>query len=213
MKIIIDGNEDIVSADDSDCLDDTLTDLTKFLHENGFSILEISLDDNVLDVPKRLAFASETLASFKEMHVSTVPTAELCKSALNEMHSSFAQLGEKMQEAAGHIQAGQNQSAIEILGKILLDWETIQQGLSDIVRLANQDFDSIKIADGSSYNKLSEKARGLLDEIENALKQQDMVTVSDILEYEMAAHMKEWTEILDVVGETITKNQDHTKEE
>ena len=204
MKIIVDGREDLVSADDTDCLGDILTEITAFLQENGQSVIEIQLDDNIIDREKWVAFASELLGQFNELHITTVPTEELCLSTLKEMQDTLPKISAQIQQVAIEVQSGKTNTALDQLNSVLLSWEMVQLGLQNIGRLFKLDFSTIQTGE-ITLEELSKKGNQMLVETKDAMEAADMVTVSDILEYELAPLFKNWEVALETIVKEISK--------
>ncbi len=168
----------------------TLGEVLAHLQEHGRIAIEVRIDGQA---PAAIDF-EELRARPTDSHDIVIETAdprEMALDALTEMEKALSQTEELHQQAADALQRNEIQPAMQSLGVCLGTWQQAQQCLTQSAALLGIDLNTLQVDDQPIVDiitRFSEQLR----EIRTALEQQDYVSLSDILTYELSETSAAW---------------------
>jgi hypothetical protein len=128
---------------------------------------------------------------FQVQNASAVLTA-----ALEQTRDGLPALEEKLGQVAVALQGGSRQEAFSLFGECLTHWRQVIHLLQATQAFLNYDPAEVKI-EGRTIQNINEELLTALQETKRAMEQGDLVALSDLLEYELAAKLREERTLLD----------------
>jgi len=191
MTILLDSQPASDLAE-SATLPDAIQWANSHLKDTGKVIIKVELDGVALEGP---ALADPTPLQNRRLNISTADQKELAHAMIGKLAALVEYLGTRHHSIAALLEQGQAPKALEQLAGVLSAWQQIQQGYTNLHKMINIDLDALPVGELSAFEVAEDFCRQLR-EIENALHNQDMVLLADILQYEMDAAITNWTNLL-----------------
>ncbi|MEW6534126.1 MAG: hypothetical protein AB1454_00725 [Candidatus Auribacterota bacterium] len=203
MKIIVDGVKTDLNTDRCSSFDEVL--LTIQNHVRDIDDRRLVIDVTV-DGRKLHEFDQEIKAAnpstFKEIVIKTDDVNKTAIRALKEIKDGLPKLSGSMNNIAESLQAGDRGRALETFSQSCTEWRKIIQFLDDLAVLLQINYSTLKVND-KSVDRANEELLSLLMDTKKAIEADDLVMLSDLLEYELASKIDEEIEIADVLIEHI----------
>jgi len=119
----------------------------------------------------------------------------LAINALEEIEYHLPRLAESLERVSSLIQEAEYGRAFSLLTNCINVWDGINKAFERIEKILALDYNQIFIK-GERLKEKIEKFIRLLEEANKAIKNNDLLTLADILEYEFVPRIKEETEIV-----------------
>jgi len=161
----------------------------------GRVIVNVQLNGETLDATN-LALHRQTAIDAQNLAVETTPKAELARATIGKIAALIEWLHPRHAETAALFEKGQHTAGLEKLKELLSAWGQIQAAYSGLVTLMGLDLATLQVGERSANGVLSDFA-GQLSEIQNALVNQDMVLLADVLQYEVDNIVTSWVALLE----------------
>lgn len=201
MKILVNGNPDIVSVDAGTTLEQLNRELKGFLNRAGLAIIGLKLDGREVTLDDASVWNDNAVDAYSTLEVSAISHEQLCLSTLQELHSHLFKLASQMQQVAVNFQMGRMSEAFVGVRTCVEGWSTVVEGVENIHRLS-------KIWRGGGEDiyilSLAELKRNLR-QVKVALEAGDSVTLGDLWEYEFKPLAEKWQELVKRMAEEIEK--------
>ncbi len=203
MKISIDGNTDILSADEGYSLDEIFRQITAFLATNGRHAVSAVVDG------ERLSQTDTTLMKkpvddFDLLEITTLDVRKQALSALAEVRLHLPGIVRKVIQVSEQIQSGDLVPGYKTLGGCADLLNVIIRVIEEVRSLVGIELNTLDLKGDSAMDRL-EKVRDILKETKQALDSRDTVTVADLMEYELAPGIEGWDRILECMIEEVKK--------
>jgi len=195
MKIVIDGYEDLVIAEDEETLGELLTEIEKWIRDNKRIIVQARLEGKLLSWKDRKNIFHRRAGEFKILELFTANLWQWTTNSLNEIRRYLPEIATNMEKTSLLIQRGDYKNAFSLLDNCINLWNWVNETLQKIEKIFALDYTQISLKRG----RLSDKIREFLNplrEANKAIKKGDLLGLSDILEYELAPRLKEQQEIV-----------------
>lgn len=168
----------------------TIGDVLTHLREKGRIAVELTVDGKS---PSNIEM--ETIraqpAGEHDVAIATADPREMALDALSAMEQALQQTDDLRQTAADLLQRNEIQPAMQSLGICLTTWQQAQQCVTQSAALTGIDLNALSV-DGQPMLELITCFSGQLREIRTALENQDYVSLSDILTYELSETGPAW---------------------
>lgn len=193
MKIFINDNELDFSLENEKVCGEILNQLqVEFEKDNG-TIFKIIIDDVEITADEIENYSQKSIDEINTINIIAV-YAEDIKISLKDLALEIESLNQSFEELPVYLQ-GNNQSKVpEILTKFADNFSILCRLIS-LTALFPEYFENIKIDD----NNLSDFIRDFspfLEDFENAIKDNDTVTIGDIAEYEIKPRFESFCEVI-----------------
>ncbi|GEM_PF-6944102 len=182
MKIILDGNQDSMSCEDSDNLAVILDEITDYLTDWGKVIKVISLDDEPLDLNN---IPDVSVANYQCLEIITDIGDDMPSKMMVEIQDSLSRLKQVMMDTANKIQQGEIEEAMTLFAAVCDGWDTIHRAIEAMAKFKDFSLETIIIEGEDGISILSYPA-DFMREMQEAMESKDYITVADILEFEIA---------------------------
>ncbi len=198
MKIVIDDKPDLVSADEGSVFGKILEQLREWLDTHRLVITDLQLDGEILTPQRRVELERVPVDAFDTLEVSTIDPHALSKQTLLEVKSHLPPLSKSLVEVTENIQQGDLPGAWIKLTLCFDVWSVIAEAIDKVSKLMNLDLASFTV-EGQSLETQMAALRDLLEKAKNAMENQDIVTVGDLMEYEFSPRVESWSQIIDAL--------------
>lgn len=182
MKIILDGNPDAMSCEESDNLAIIMDEIKEYLSGIGQVINVLSLDGQVIDVD---AIPDGGVGAYETLEIVTTMGDDMPGKMMVEITESLARLKQVMMDTANKIQQGSIEEAMELFAAVCDGWDTIHRAIDAMANFKGFDLATLEI-DGESALQILAHPTEFMREMQEAMESKDYITVADILEFEIA---------------------------
>ncbi len=186
MKLIVDGEEAVLAADETKDLGALLQELDQSLRHAGRIVCEVRCDGDSV-APERVADTLERAAAdgVETLEIVTAPSGPMVLSIVESMEAAAPELPFICLELARLFHAEEPQQAYEAFNAFATHWEEMK-------RLQMQALNALCVVPGEvrvgdvSAEELHRSLNQHLKAAVEALKQQDSIALGDILQHDLA---------------------------
>ncbi|TET38152.1 MAG: hypothetical protein E3J72_03930 [Planctomycetota bacterium] len=197
MRIVINGRDDVVSADPGSRFGTILGQLRQWLDKNSMLITLLNLDGAPLDPARENEAADRPVDDFKELTVEAAAARDLALDTLQNVKQYTDRVKKAQLSTAQHYRSGESDFSDDF-NFVLTWWESLQRTMVDVIRLLRVDPESICVEDVSLSDHLANLTTPLA-EMDGAFKARDFALVGDLLEYEFTPRLDTWCSLLSQV--------------
>jgi len=116
--------------------------------------------------------------------------SDLLTGVLEQARSTLPDLKDKLEQVAAALQSGSRQEAFSLFSDCLTHWRQVIQLLQVAQACLGYDPNQIEI-EGCSPQTINEKLLATLQETKRAMERGDLVSLSDLLEYELINRVRQ----------------------
>lgn len=201
MEIRLDGEDGLLSPTKNMKLGKLFDEIDTVVRSLGREVTKLVLDGNEVGGSHQTDL-EQIVDDFELLDVSTTPRTDLVTNLLEATARVMPQLHKILPEAASHFRRGQPTEGAAHLKRIVDALALIQSTLSlaKDLRLVKGDDEN---AGEATTNQALSTLTTHLQELNVAYKNQDMVTVADVLEYELPEVLVPLSKILTDLGNSL----------
>jgi hypothetical protein len=200
--ISIDGRTDIVSADKGYSLLEIIKQLADLLVASNRTILSARADGRPVFLAENRDLLNKKVDEFSLVEVETIDIRAQAVNALREVRGHVPGLSKALLEVTKNIQAGEVLKGYKSLATCADVLNLIVHVIDEVRALLGVDLTSVQV-DGSTVSAQLEGVRDVLRDAKKALDTNDIVTVADLMEYELAPRIRKWDDMLDTLLKTV----------
>jgi pantothenate synthetase len=168
-------------------------------------VIGIELNGEQLDPEQEAAQGERELEADDAVAFTVERAAVLLAGALEQTREGLPELENKLEQVATALQSGSRQEAFSIFSECLTHWRQVVQLLQ--VSQACLGYDPAQVeVEGRSLQQLNEELLAALQETKQAMEQGNLVALSDLLEYELIAKLRQEATILDRLIGMVSEN-------
>jgi len=160
------------------------------------------LEGKILSGKEKENLFKKKINEFKVLELFTVNSWEWAINSLKEIEENLPEITINIKRVSTFIQRGDYKKAFSLLESCLNAWDWTGRTLEKIGKILALDYTQISFKRESLTDKIKEFLKPL-KEANEALKNEDFLTLSDILEYEISPHIKEEQEIIKQITKVI----------
>lgn len=198
MKIIIDGYEDLVIPEEDETLGELLVQLESWINENKRVVIQVRLEGKSLSEEDKKILFNKKVSEFKTLELYTANLWQWAINSLEEIKSYLPEIAKEVEKVSLLIQKGNHKSAFSLLERCIGLWDEANEVLEKIEKIFALDYTKIFLKRNVLWKV--EKIVQFLKEAKRAIKDNDLLTLADVLEYELAPRIREERKL---VGEII----------
>lgn len=202
LKISIDGRADLVYAESGHNLGDILRQISDFLGRNDRAIASATADGQPVSHSENAPLLDRSVDEFLLLEVETVDVRRQAAAALGEVRHHLPTLCKALVNVTKNIQAGEVFKGYKSLAACADLLNLIVRVIDEVRALLGIDLARVKV-DGDTVSGQLEQVRDVLRNAKTALDSNDIVTVADLMEYELAPRINRWDVILDKLLEAV----------
>ncbi len=193
MEFYINDEKIDISLDKEKTVGDVLKSFEIMCEENNAAVIEIKIDGNQITAEKFDEFTPKILDNNMKFEFSVV-THQNIKDAFIHLSVLFKQLAERLEKVPVELQSGKTREANDSI-------KTLADSIDEFCHVATlaalfQDYTEVKIAQ-KPFPEFFKEFSPVLSDFENALKENDTVTVGDLAEYEICPRLISIAEALE----------------
>lgn len=196
MEFYINDEKIDITLDDEKTVGDVLKSFEATCEQNDTAVIGIRINGKQITAELFDEYTKKTLEDNMKFEFSIV-TRQNIKDAFKNLSELFKQLSEKMQTIPVELQSGKAKEANE---SILTLADSIDE-FCHIATLASlfQDYTEVKIED-KPFAEFFKEFSPVLSDFEDALKNNDTVSVGDLAEYEICPRLISIAKTLEVLA-------------
>jgi hypothetical protein len=192
MKILVNGNADLLSGDPGVSLGTLIQQIQAWAAAEGVAVLSVTVDGQSAS---ELDLARD-VGEFSDMALAVQPVGDLVQQTLGELSSLMPNLREASVEAAEGFQQGDNASGLKKMEQVLTIWTAVSDAMRSLGPLISDERSS-----GLDIPGEVDKLVAHLETIKTSFSQGDVVGLADLLEYEAEDRIAAWETILGTLSE------------
>ncbi|MEW5768158.1 MAG: hypothetical protein AB1797_11160 [bacterium] len=221
MEIRVNGKPLEVELEAEKTLGEIMDGLTRWVIEQGKVVLHVILNGQTLlaadqeaasiplediktlelEIIEKEALSEEDEALF--MKAETLDATTILENMM-EMKTRIPDLAAQLEGVSIGLTTGGQAQAMDLLQGVTRSIDEMISLLKDTRRLFDLEYQGIQIGEQSIEDKIM-NLKSLLAEIITAFEHNDLVMLSDLLEYELAPMLSSWGEVMDVLITEIEK--------
>lgn len=141
------------------------------------------------------AILDAPVADFADLALQTQPVAALVRSTLDQALAMLEDASAIRTAAADLLDQGRQPEAMQQIQKLLDIWRQTQQSLTFSAEALGIDLDSLE-ADGCRFPELIGTMKANLEDLREAMRNQDAILIADLLRYELEEVFTKWGRLL-----------------
>jgi hypothetical protein len=196
VEVLLDGKKPDINLDGLAIVADVLKGVDQLLSDSGRVRTEVKVDGEVLTEENVEALIMKPVGDVAEVRVSSVDAGDLARQTLMEAKIVLPEIKDAFEKVSYRMQAGKKEEAFDELQQTFMKWRDIIQLFSLVEGFLKVDF-KVTFVGEKTIDEINNELLGLLNETKNAMVNGDLVTLSDLLEYEIAPKIDEQLSIID----------------
>ena len=165
-------------------------------------ITHITIDGETLALDQKDQYKDRLLEDVQKLELSLEEKLDLVLFALSEARNLLPQFTANLSEVAELLMGGQKHKAMNIFGNALLTWKSVINYLKTVGISYRLDFSTIRFDDKTIEEKNIDLLK-ILHEIKAAMEREDIVTLGDLIEYELIPRIDEQTQVIDKLEDIV----------
>ncbi len=129
--------------------------------------------------------ANRTIEECESVRLVSEEPRKLAHKVLYQIAEYMPRIEKALIETSSRIQSRKEQEGMELLHQVTTTWLELYQGLQSALTVTGMDIDSIQVND-QTFSEINIEIQDFLDEIQEMVKEQRFLELSDLLEYEIA---------------------------
>lgn len=199
MKIYEDGCEINVEFQAEDTLEKIIATLDQKADIEKKIVSSITVDDVVMSGLNENTLNAKLARDIKKLEIAVEEEKVLMIRALTESAEYLPRLANGLDDISLLFQAGNRNEAFDKFTQCLNGWIQIIQLLRSLEQIRKLDYNTLKIEDGTSVRENNNKLLGLLEETKVAMENDDIVALSDLIEYELSPIVQKQVEVVNSI--------------
>lgn len=204
MKIIINGKEEFRVPENAKTLIDILEILIDYLSNNNLGLVKLRVNEqNVYPGESLKAIQNMEISNIHTLEITATPILQLLQDSISELERYTPELSNICYGIAELFQSENPSEGLGPFQRLTEIWGEIKNREAVIVNSLSK---YLKNQESSIVGEIVEHHRELnqyLDEAYKALSNEDMVSLSDILQYELAPRAEKELEIVNLLRKLV----------
>lgn len=195
MKVYEHDQEIELNFAEEDTLQNVIAVLDNRANEKNMIVSEIRVDDVLVDAGNEREFDEKTVKDINKLEIKVEEETALISRALNETYHYLPRLAQGLEDISVLFQAGSRNEAFDKFTECLNGWIQIINLLQSIEKIKGLAYADINLKEGT-VKEANEKLLGLLQQTKAAMENDDIVSLSDLIEYELSPMAQQQMEIV-----------------
>jgi len=199
MKVLINEKDVAFDVNENNNFGEFLASVQDYVREDDSSKLVVDIKVDGEQIFKNEHDPSElSLKDINKVEVTTDNVKDVSIRALQEIKSELPLLAELMSNISTSFQEGKREHALNLFSDLCNEWRQIIQFFDDLSRVLFIDYSQIDLGD-KSIDQANGELLSRLVETKTAIEKDDLVTLSDLVEYELIPKIDEEIDIVDKI--------------
>lgn len=199
MRILIDNQDVDLKIEKHKSMEELLFIIQNYVrvHDNSKLVVDISVDgEHIFESEKNITdIAVDTINTVEvktdDLQTSIVRALEITKTELPKLSAAMGNISTLLQ-------TGNRESALDSFSHLCDEWRKIIQFFDNISNLLHLNYSEIHVGD-KSIDTANKELLELLVDTKKTIENDDLVMLSDLIEYELNGKIKEEINIADVL--------------
>ena len=196
MEVLLDGKKPEMDLEGLGTIAEVAAGVDQVLAESGRIRTEIKVDGELVNDENAETLLSRPAGEVAELRIASQDAGDLARQTLMEAKTVLPEIKEAFEGVSYRMQAGKKEEAFEELQKTFMKWRDIIQLFHLVEGFLKIDYKVIFVGE-KSIDDINSELLGLLNETRTAMMDADLVTLSDLLEYEIAPKIDDQMSIID----------------
>ena len=167
-------------------------------------IIECKINGEPISLLERDKFAEQPIASIETIEILVEDKTRRVVGCLKEIDGLYTKISEAFTDVSNTLIAGQKHKALNLFSEALDNWRKVINFLRVIETSYKLTFSEIEI-NGKKVEEANTELFKVLTEIKKAIENEDLVTIGDLVEYELKDKIKEQKNIVTTLQDIIQK--------
>lgn len=207
MEVIANGQKIPFEITDEKNLTEILSSILSLTNKADKLVFECKCNGNVISLLDRTKYKDVNLPDIERIELLVGSKSEHLRNALADVENVFDSLGCAFSGVADALIGGQKHKALAKFSETLQQWRKIINFLRVIEASVKISFKEMMV-DGKSVEVANEELFKLLLDIKGAIEVEDLVTISDLVEYELKDKIVEQKKICQEIAKTVKSDID-----
>ncbi len=204
MEVIANGQKIPFNLTDEKNGKEVLQTLLLLTNQANKLIIECKINGEPVSLLERDKFAEHSIDSIKKIEILVESKSQKIISCLEEINNLFTKIGDSCSDVSNMLITGQKHKALTLFSEILDSWRKSINFLRVIESSYKLKFNETEIQ-GKKIEVSNEELYKVFCEIKKAIENEDLVTIGDLVEYELKEKIKEQKNIIVGLEDIIKK--------
>ncbi|MFC2076565.1 hypothetical protein ACFLT7_05735 [candidate division KSB1 bacterium] len=195
MEVLVDSKKSEFNIEEMKTVGDLLTAIDHLLAVEGRVRVNTDIDGENLTGDNAEALFAKKSADTAMINLITEDSAQLARQTLTEAKSVLPEIKKAFEEVSYQMQAGKKEEAFDELQKTFVKWRDIIQLFHLVEGFLKVDYKVIFVGE-KTIDEINSELLELLTDTKAAMVDADLVTLSDLLEYEIAPKIDDQMSII-----------------
>jgi len=206
MDIRVDGETVGLPTEELQSVGDVFERVDKLAAAKDSSVVAVTIDGTQIGTEEINEITERPVDAFDRFEFVTQNTGELVETLIGELESKIEELGALVRELATRFQGETETRPVDMLAAAVDAWQGILERIVAAANLLRVDIDTIEVMGVGTARDMHAQITETLAKLVEAVDQNDLVLVADLLEYEVAPSIERETDVLASVRQAATSS-------
>ncbi len=199
MEIIVDGNRDFSVQAESPTMADILTEIDAYLRGQGRAMQTVTANGENIP-PEKLGevFAGKNADEIQSLEINSEVLSALVKESLGELEEVLPELPKVCHQLAEVFQSESPDEGYAIFEQLAEVWAAVTLRQQQVIKVLELDINTLSI-DDKPFEEVQDELNKSLQDAAKALESKDLISLADLLEYELAPRAEDEKRIVDLL--------------
>jgi hypothetical protein len=196
MRISINGDDVKFNISQKPTLGEIVDEAEKFATGHGKVITQVTVNEEIITADEEVMRRRQCCADSDCVELLMDSPQNIIVSALKEAREDIPGIAESLRKVATHLQTGARKGAFSLFSEVIEQWKQV----INLFRIAESalcvDSNEMSI-EGKSLGQIQTELLDFLSAARTSMQEDDAITLSDLLEYELAPRVEEHEKMID----------------
>jgi len=207
MQVIANGQQIPFSLTEEKSLKDVVETLLLLTSQANRLVIECKVNEEPVSLLDRTGLQDISVEKIDKIELRVENKTTRVIESLDEIERLFPIIINSFTEVSDTLIAGQKHKALTAFTQSLGNWRKIINFLRVIEASYKLDFDTIEI-NGRKVDDLNTDLFNILNEIKKAIENEDLVTIGDLVEYELKDKLEEQKSVITILKNVVREKAD-----
>ncbi|MBU1862405.1 MAG: hypothetical protein KKH94_01930 [Candidatus Omnitrophica bacterium] len=212
MQIIANGQVIPFTVNEEENLSDVLKTLLLLTNQANKLVIECKVNGELIPLLERDKYTEKPVESIQKIEMLVENKGERIIESLKEMEHVFPIIIDSFSEISNTLIAGQKHKALTKFSETLKMWRQLINFLRVIEASFKLNFKEIEV-NGKKIDDASAELYDILNEIKKAIVNEDLVTIGDLIEYELKSKIEEQRNICTALQKIVQEKAEKQEKE
>jgi hypothetical protein len=198
MEVIANGQQIPFTLTEEKTVKDVVETLLLLSSQANKLVIDFKVNDESLSLMDRQSYADIPIETVKKIEIIVENKSARVIESLDEIERLLPVIINSFTDVADTLIAGQKHKALSIFSESLGNWRKMINFLRVIESSYKISFDEIEV-NGKKVKDLNNELFTVLTEIKKAVENEDLVTIGDLVEYELKTRLEEQRNVISLL--------------